>query len=109
MENELDKLNGIAEGNVELPAGSLWRDLRAKAGSGNGLEWLLLYENDPLTLKPFSRLIYVKVIILTPEGRKCAESGQMEILCKCNLQKYETAWFCRALAVAMSEWDNQHS
>ena len=106
MEQELEKQRDIAATNVELPAGSLWRDLRAKAGSGNGLEWLLLYENDPLALKPFSRLLYVKVIILTAEGRKYAESGQAEILHKCNLRAFETAWFCRALAVAMAEWDN---
>ena len=69
----------------------------------------MLYEEDPLALiRPFRRLLYVKVIILTPEGRKQAESGQAEILRKCNLRKFETAWFCRALAVAMTEWDSKN-
>ena len=110
MENEIEKqANCIAKTAVELPGGSLFRDLRAETGGGNGIEWLLLYENDPLVLiQPSRRLLYVKVIILTPEGRKFAESGQAEILHKCNLRKFETAWFCRALAVAMTEWDGQH-
>ena len=37
-----------------------------------------------------------------------AENGQAEILRKCNLRKFETAWFCRALAVAMTLWDGEH-
>ena len=109
MENEIEKqADGIARTAVDLPAGSLWRDLRAETGGGNGVEWLMLYEDDPTTLRPSSRLLYVKVVILTPEGRKFAESGQNEILYKCNLRQFETAWFCRALAVAMSEWDSDH-
>lgn len=95
--------------NVNLPAGSLWRDLRAETGSSNGIEWLILYENDPtMIFKPSARLLYVKVVILTPEGRRYAETGQSEILHKCNLYKFETAWFCRAFAIAMSEWDSEH-
>ena len=107
MKNEIDKQthDGIKKRTVDLPAGSLWRDLRAETGSGNGIEWLMLYEDDPTTLRPSSRLLYVKVIILTPEGRKYAQNGQSEILHKCNLRQFETAWFCRALAIAMSEWD----
>ena len=107
MKHEIDKQthDGISKHTVDLPAGSLWRDLRAETGSGNGLEWLMLYEDDPTTFRPSSRLLYVKVIILTPEGRKYAQSGQAEILQKCNLRQFETAWFCRALAIAMSEWD----
>ena len=109
MKNELDKpFGGLEKTAVELPGGSLFRDLRAETGNGNGLEWLLLYENDPLALiQPSRRLLYVKVIILTPEGRKFAESGQAEILQKCNLRQFETAWFCRALAAAMTEWDDR--
>ena len=110
MKNELDKsFCGLEKTAVELPGGSLFRDLRAETGSGNGIEWLLLYENDPLALiRPSRRLLYVKVVILTPEGRKYAENGQSEILHKCNLRQFETAWFCRALAVAMTEWDSEH-
>lgn len=109
MKNEIEKQahDGITKTTVDFPAGSLWRDLRAVTGNSNGLEWLLLYENDPITLIPSSRLLYVKVIILTPEGRKYAECGQAEILQKCNLRQFETAWFCRALAVAMTEWDSK--
>ena len=111
MENEIEKLmNAITKTAVDLPAGSLWRDLRAETGSNNGVEWLLLYENDPTAiLKPYACLLYVKVIILTQEGRKYAESGQSEILHKCNLRQFETAWFCRALAIAMTEWDADHA
>lgn len=110
MKNEIDnQTNDIVKNTVGLPAGSLWRDLRAETGSGDGIEWLLLYEDDPTaTLKPYARLLYAKVVILTPEGRKNAESGQAEILRKCNLRKFETAWFCRALAIAMSQWDAEH-
>ncbi len=110
MENEIEKQahDGITKAAVDLPAGSLWSDLRAETGSGNGIEWLMLYEDDPVTIMPSSRLLYVKVVILTPEGRKYAESGQGEILRKCNLRKFETAWFCRALAVAMTLWDENH-
>ncbi len=109
MDSELDNRNNIENKTaVELPGGSLFRDLRAEAGGCDGLEWLLLYEDDPLAFVPTSRLLYVKVIILTPEGRKQAECGQSEILRKCNLRKFETAWFCRALAVAMTEWDQAH-
>ncbi len=109
MKNEIGTpAQGIEKIAVDLPAGSLWRDLRAETGSGSGIEWLMLYENDPTTMLPSSRLLYVKVVILTPEGRKYAESGQAEILHKCNLRKFETAWFCRALAIAMSEWDGAH-
>ena len=99
MENEIEKqANAITKTAVDLPAGSLWGDLRAETGSGNGIEWLLLYEDDPTAmLKPYARLLYVKVVILTPEGRKYAENGQAEILHKCNLRQFETAWFCRAL------------
>ena len=109
MENEIEKqANAITKTAVDLPAGSLWGDLRAETGSGNGIEWLMLYEDDPLTIMPSSRLLYVKVVILTPEGRRFAETGQNEILYKCNLRKFETAWFCRALAVAMAKWDEEH-
>ena len=110
MENEIEKQahDDITKAVVDLPAGSLWSDLRAETGSGNGIEWLMLYEDDPVSLRPYSRLLYVKVIILTPEGRKFAENGQAEILRKCNLREFETAWFCRALAVAMSLWDREH-
>ena len=109
MENEIEKqANAITKTAVDLPAGSLWGDLRAETGSGNGIEWLMLYEDDPLTIMPSSRLLYVKVVILTPEGRRFAETGQNEILYKCTLRKFETAWFCRALAVAMAKWDEEH-
>ena len=108
MKNEINKQSfGISKKTVALPKGSLWRDLRAVTGNSNGLEWMFLYEDDPMTMTPSSRLLYVKVIILTPEGRQYAESGQAEILRKCNLRKFETAWFCRALAVAMTEWDSK--
>ena len=110
MTNEIDKpVNDTTQSTVELPAESLLHDLRAEKGEGNGIQWLLLYEDDPVSITPHSRLIYVKVLILTPEGRKFAERGQAKILRKCNLRAFETAWFCRALAVAMTEWDNQHS
>ena len=108
MKNGIDNLNDLVSSSVDLPGGPLWRDLRAETGSGNGLEWLMLYEDDPMTIMPSSRLLYVKVIILTAEGRKFAESGQVEILHKCNLRQFETAWFCRALALAMSEWDENN-
>ena len=92
---------------ILLP-GSLWRDLHAEVGSGNGIEWLLLYEKDPLTIKQRDRLLYVKVVILTEDGRKNAERGQADILRMCNLYAFETATFSRALANAMSEWDLNH-
>ena len=109
MKKAITNSNDIEKLSVELPGGSLFRDLRAETGSGNGIEWLLLYENDPLALiHSSSHLLYVKLIILTPEERKYAESGQAEILRKCNIRKFETVWFCRALALAMSLWDAEH-
>ena len=107
MKNEIDKRGNLEKAD-HLPAGSLWRDLRFETGSGNGLEWLLLYEDDPLSIVPSSRLLYVKVVILSQAGRENAENGQSEILSKCNLRKFETATFCRALAIAMTEWDANH-
>lgn len=109
MENEIDKpAHDIIKSTVELPAESLLHDLRAEKGESHGIQWLLLYEDDPMSIKPFSRLLYVKVIILTPAGRKYAQRGQAKILRQCNLRQFETAWFCRALAVAMSLWDREH-
>ena len=110
MGNELDKsFGGLEKTAVELPGGSLFRDLCAETGSGNGIEWLMLYEDDPVSIRPYSRLLYVKVIILTTEGRKFAENGQAEILQKCNLRKFETGLLSRALAVAMTLWDSDHA
>lgn len=109
MENEIDnQAHDIIKSTVELPAESLFSDLHAVKGESHGIQWLLLYEDDPVSIKPFSRLLYVKVIILTPAGRKYAQRGQAKILRKCNLREFETAWFCRALAVAMSLWDREH-
>ena len=93
---------------VNLPAGSLWSDLRAETGNGGGIEWLLLYEDDPASLMHSKRLIYVKVVILTQEGREAAESGQADILSKCELRSFETAVFARAFALAMTDWDSKH-
>lgn len=110
MKKKIEKLAPDMNTNtVNLPAGSLWRDLRAETGSSNGIEWLILYEDDPTRIfKKSSNLLYVKVVILTPEGRRYAETGQWEILHKCNLYQFETAWFSRAFAIAMSEWDSEH-
>jgi len=106
MKTELDKNKTIEKAAaINLPAGSLWHDLRAEAGHGCGIEWLLLYEEEPLALKPSSRLLYVKVIIQTTKGREAAENGQSAILSGCKLRSFETAIFIRALTVAMSEWD----
>lgn len=110
MTNEIEKRGeqGITKAAAELPAGTLWRDLRAEIGRSNGIEWLMLFEDDPVTIRPLTRLVYAKVVILTPEGRKFAQNGQNEILRKCNLHKHDTAWICRALAVAMNLWDREH-
>ena len=110
MKKKIEKIAPDMNTNtVNLPAGSLWRDLRAETGSSNGIEWLILYEDDPTYIfKKSFRLLYVRVVILTPEGRRYAETGQWEILHKCNLYQFETAWFSRAFAIAMSEWDSEH-
>ena len=93
---------------VNLPVGSLWGDLRAETGNGSGIEWLLLYEDDPLSPMHSTRLIYVKVVILTQTGREAAENSQTDILSKCELRSFETAVFTRALALAMTDWDSKH-
>lgn len=108
MKKTITNSNSIAIPDVQLPSGSLWSDLRAEQGSGDGLQWLLLYEHDSCAVLHPDRIIYAKVLILTPEGRKKAENGQSEILMKCNLHKFETALFCKALALAMSLWDAEH-
>jgi|GEM_PF-6017840 len=108
MKKAIENFNAPEKKAIQLPYGSLFADLRVEQGGDDGIEWMMLYEDDPCTIMRRTRLLYAKVIILTPEGRKKAEKGQSKILMKCNLHKFETAEFCKALAIAMSLWDAEH-
>ena len=107
--NSLEKwLNAVGGRDAELPALSLWQDVRAKIFGDDDIEWLLLYEVDPVAFIPRYRMLYIKARILTTEGRRKAQSGQYQFLCRCDLFKFETATISRALAVAMNLWDREH-
>lgn len=108
MKKAIEHSNIIENPASLLPKDDLWGDLRAEQGNGGGLQWLFLYEHDSSAVLHPDRLIYVKIIILTSVGRKNAENGQAAILMKCNLHKFETALFSKALALAMSSWDSNN-
>ncbi len=85
---------------------SLLSDLRCKHGADDNIEWFMLYEKHPISPTIPPRLLYIKVNILTPLGRRLVALNQGEIARKCNVYSSDTGRFQRALSFAMAIWDN---